>query len=156
MKTAMTIKTRSHALLLLFGLFAMGCVQARMYKWIGPDGVVQYTQTPPPAGAVEEIAPPPPPTVAPEAAMQRLRDREEAVRKARQERELDKGIANQQAEMSAAREKNCRISRSNLQKLMDNPGGLMKLPDGSYQRVSEETRQQRIEDARKGVADFCN
>jgi hypothetical protein len=130
-----------------------------IYKWIGDDNQVHYTQMPPPHGikairiqrsdvpAVEETAEEAEVTDEPEQTVfdDTPGDQAEA------EGDAD---ANEDAQIAQALRENCSNARKNLESL--NRGQVRYVdPDGKIIRLSEEERQQRIEEARAQIGVLC-
>lgn len=137
-------------------LAAFGLAQAAMYKWVDENGVTQYSQFPPPAREYQTVVPPPPPAEDPEGAQQQLEQllqKQDEAAKARTE------TAEKEQKAAAAaerRKENCRIARSNLEKLNTSGGRRIIGPDGVAYYQTEEERQQRIAEAQKHIDEFCD
>jgi glutaredoxin len=56
------------SVLSLLALLCMSAAHAQLYKWVGPDGKITYTDTPPPANAPGRVETKPLPTAAAAAA----------------------------------------------------------------------------------------
>lgn len=132
-----------------------GLAQAAMYKWVDENGVTQYTQYPPSNRKAEVMVPPPPPAEDPQGAQQKLEDllkRQDEQREALATTEQEQTKAKEQ---TAAREKNCRNARRNLEVLTT--GGRKRIigPDGVATFLTDEDRAARIAEAEKQIAEFC-
>jgi len=140
----------------LLGLFAIStALQAGMYRWVDENGVTQYTQTPPPNQDADRLRPPPPPAEDPKTARERLDRQLQAVDDRREDRDLADAERRKQAEKRKIAEQNCQNARTNLERLDRAGNRLILMPDGNYQRMAEEDRQRRIEEARKVVNENC-
>ena len=124
--------------------------EARMYKWVDKDGVVQYSQTLPPSGEAEEVKPPPKPS-APSQASQ-----PEPEKMEQKSAESDGPTAEEIAESDKIKQENCGIARSNLDLYTNLGRKLVKTPDGLYKRYTEEERQAEIVKAKEAIKEYCN
>ena len=128
--------------------------QARIYKWVDKDGVVQYTQTPPPAGvSSSEIKPPPPPPDAAAAAKQ-LQQTQAEFNKSRDE-SIKAGEEQQKEKQQAAdRKQKCEQARLREQSLQ-RPRVKVVGKDGERRRMTEDERQAGLAKAREMVNKLC-
>jgi len=151
----------SRILLLTAGFLALTAPLQQLaakdvYKWVNDAGIVQYTQFPPPQGIESiKVRSGPPPADNPaninadleaqvEAMDERTEDRETAVRKSEMEAEIER----------ISRE-NCATARKNLAELQQGGIKRYRTGDGSVVRMTEEGRQQRIEEANSQIQEFC-
>ncbi len=133
-------------------LLASG-VNAEIYKWVDENGQTHYTQQPPESGQAETIQVPPPPPIDDTAAeVEELIEQQEAAEKSAREAEQEQ---QQEAERLAAIQKNCEIAQANLKLYQDNPGRRMMDEAGNVYRLTEEERQQKIEESRQQIEEFC-
>ena len=141
-------------LALLLALLVSAAVQAEIYRWVDENGVTIYSQTPPPDSEAKRIKTSPAPT----GAENSQRQLEEEMQKLEDYRE-DKALAEEKRQKEERErqlnEENCRKARSNLDNLTALSRRLLKMPDGSYQRLTEEQRQQKMEEARKMIEKYC-
>jgi hypothetical protein len=142
-------------LVLLCLLLTAATTHAGMYRWVDEFGVTHYSQTPPPDQDADKIAPPPPPAVDPEEARRRLDKQLQAVDDRREDRELAAEEKRRQKEALQIDQQNCANARANMEKLERSSNRLVKSPDGTYTRFSEEQRQQHIEKARTIIDKHC-
>ena len=151
----------SPKLLLLASLFVSAAllqspVRGEMYKWTNAAGEVQYTQVPPSGGIkTEKIQGAPPPADDPDEIIEKLQNEVDAMDEtlARQEGEAkEKSL---RKEIDAAYEKNCISSRNNLAKLQEGGRKRYLTPDGRVIHLSEEERQQRINETKDQIDEFC-
>ncbi len=142
-------------LALLLALMTTATVQGEIYRWVDENGVTVYSEVPPPDGEADMVKTAPAPSINPEesqrqldADMQKLEDNQEdkaLAAEKKQEQELNKQVY----------EENCRIAKDNLNNLIPAARRLVQMPDGSYVRLTEEERQQRMDEARKNIDEFC-
>ncbi len=147
---------RQVTILCLVGLTAVGTVaQAAMYRWVNEQGVTVYSQTPPPSGHATRIPPPPPPPqgapTAPSLQEQLNQiDKQNAERREREAKEAK--LRQRQAVIDA----NCEAARHNLQVLQGPARRNFAGEDGTYQHFTDEERQQRIQEAKDQIKEFCS
>jgi hypothetical protein len=127
---------------------------AAMYKWIDADGSTQYGQYPPAGVQAERVHVSPPPASQPQAApspQQRLKELER-----HQQEQADKEAeAAAEKQKAATLKQNCEIEKKNLAGLQMGGHRLTRLPDGSYTRLSEEERLERVAEAEKNIKEYC-
>jgi hypothetical protein len=131
-------------------------VQAQVYKWVDSTGQVQYTQMPPPEGVESaRIESEPPPVTEPSATITSPQERLQAS----EEQKKQQAEANTDKEMQAENERiakqNCITARNNLEQLNRSGQIRYRTGDGEVLRLSEEQRQQRIEEAQGQIKEFC-
>lgn len=130
--------------------------RGEMYKWTNAAGEVQYTQTPPPGGIkTEVIQGAPPPADDPDKITEKLQNEVEAMDETRASQEKASKEKSLRQEIDAAYEKNCISSRNNLATLQEGGRKRYLTPDGQVIRLSEEERQQRINEAKDQIDEFC-
>ena len=142
-------------LCLLCAVVSAPAQAADFYRWVDANGVTHYSQTPPPNRETDQLEPPPPPAEAPPKARERLDAQLQKLDERREERELEAEAEHKAQEAERIRQQNCRIARSNLENLEIATNSLMRLPDGSYERMDEETRQAKMEEARRAIEKYC-
>ncbi len=140
-------------LLILAGL-ATGS-QAAMYKWVDANGVTVYSQTPPASGPSTRVKPPPPPAMTPEEARERLDRSRQNLEDAAEDRELASQKDSQKDDQADTFKANCSAARNNLMNWEGNPRKLVGQSDGTYARVTEEERQQKMQEGRHMIEKFC-
>mgnify|MGYP001061073417 CR=1 FL=1 len=139
---------------LLLALLAGTTAQAEIYRWVDENGVTQFSSSPPPEGEAEQVKINPPPKTdlnvrkQLEADMQELEDE-------REDRELAERKQQEEEKKRELAETNCRNAKSNLENLTVATQRLLKMPDGSYQRLTEEQRQEKLQEARKTIDEYC-
>lgn len=129
---------------------------ADVYKWTDEDGQVHYTQQPPTGREAQEIKAPPPPTIDPRDAQKQIDDLIKQQEKQDRERTFEKALKKQKVQQQENEEKRCETAKSNLQKYQNNPNKLVRMPDGTVNRITEEERQQRISSLKEQVNVYCN
>jgi hypothetical protein len=128
-----------------------------MYKWTDETGQTVYSQTRPPTGNATRIDKAPAPD--PAAAEQRRQQlREQLERSYDQETEQGRLEAEEEEaeRQRQTRSKNCEAARKNLQTLENLGRRMVRTPDGDYQLLSEQARQEKMEKARADIEKYCN
>jgi hypothetical protein len=130
-------------------------LMAETYRWVNDEGVVTYSQTPPPDQQAERIKLRG--TAAPSDSQhsqtrldqlrQRLADREE-------DRQLAKKQRQETKEAQQRKGQNCEAARSNLRNLQGLGNRLYK-SEGEYRRLTEEERQNLMQQARENIKANC-
>ncbi|MCB1865425.1 MAG: DUF4124 domain-containing protein [Chromatiales bacterium] len=130
---------------------------ARTYKYLDEQGRTVYSQVPPAHGTApaEVVAPPPPPAVDPDEARARLDAMRQRLDDAAEDRELAKQKADDERRQAELEANNCRIARSNLANLNALGARRVRDADGSYRRLTEPERIERIAKAEAEVANYC-
>jgi len=129
--------------------------QAGMYRWVDDNGMTVYSQTPPPDRDAHTLKPLPPPAASPEQAQRQLDQQLQQKNDYMEDRELAAEQRRNEQDERKLIEENCRRARSNLENLEDATRRLLLMPDGSYQRLTEEDRQQRMQEARELLDQHC-
>lgn len=150
---------RSVLLLLLLFAFALPAGAQTFYKWTDAQGNVHYTDEPPAQGDYEEVRPATGPADSETAsAAERLQSwRERQVESA--EREAEERAEREEAERAEAiRAENCTRARENARVLEQNTRILLPAGEegGEPERMTDEERLRRLEEARAAVAEFCD
>ena len=139
--------------LVILCLLAPSLSTAEIYKWVGDDGKTNYTQLPPPPGhewkAVREA---PASAVAPAPPATELQERYEEQQK---DSENDAAVAGQEKKNADIRKLNCDAATRNRASLELGGNRLYQTADGEYLRLSEEERQQRIDQAKEQIKKYC-
>lgn len=157
---------RGVALALLL-LPALASAQTSVYRWVDASGQVHFSQTPPPGGRDYDLikggrATPPTPDPGPgdvaadaqddqRARERRFLEEAEAERKAKAEQKEKEKTERAQAEQkcTAARERVTFLEERTARRLV------IKADDGNYARMPEDEFLERLEAARKDVAEHC-
>lgn len=140
-------------LLILAGL-ATGS-QAAMYKWVDENGQTVYSQTPPASGQSTLVKPPPPPAETPEEAQKRLNQQIQKLDDKEEDRELASQKKDEEQNQAEVFNANCAGAQNNLRNLEGNPRKMVGQSDGTYVRLNEEERQQKMQEARDQIEKFC-
>jgi len=130
--------------------------RGEMYKWTNAAGEVQYTQVPPPGEIkTEVIQGAPPPADDPDKINEKLQNEVDAMDEtlSRQEEALKE--KNLRKEKDETYEKNCISARNNLAALQEGGRKRYLTADGQVIHLSEEERQQRINEAKDQIDEFC-
>lgn len=127
---------------------------AEVYRWVDEQGVTQFSQTPPRAQAYDTVKVPPPPEVDAATEEQRKSDIEQLDewQRARQEKQEKQHAKTEEAQQ---RKKNCENARANLDTLENLGTRMLKTPEGEYVRPTEKELEQRQEETRKAIDEFC-
>ncbi len=149
---------RVHLLLpvCLLGLCALlpAHTSADIYKWVDDEGRVNYTQSPPPPGiASETIRQAPEPRVTP--GRPSAITQQERVEENKKEQEENAVQAEQKTQIEDIRRLNCDAATGNLAALELGGSRRYVTADGEYLRLTEEERQQRIEEAKQQIEKYC-
>jgi hypothetical protein len=148
------------ALVVLLAALALPAAAGQVYRWVGPDVVVQYSAQPP-RGVPAEPVSVQRGSVSPEEAsteLQRLRERAglgEAPAAAGAP-VPPRPTAEQQAQREQARAENCRIARENLRVLESARRVMAPNDQGEPVRLDDEQRQARLEETRRQIEQYCN
>ena len=130
--------------------------RGEMYKWTNAAGEVQYTQVPPPGGIkTEVIQGAPPPADDPDKINEKLQNEVDAMDKTLTRQEGEAKEKSLRKEIDEAYEKNCISSRNNLARLQEGGRKRYLTADGQVIHLSEEERQQRINEAKDQIDEFC-
>ena len=144
-----------HPIPLLCALLVTSSAYAETYRWVDENGVVSYSQTPPPSGQVETLEIRVPAGISSEEASKRLDGMRQQLEDRREDRKLAQEEKLKAKQEQQRRQQNCEAARNNLQKLEGLGNRLLKTADGEYRRLTEEERQQRMQEARKNIAENC-
>jgi Domain of unknown function (DUF4124) len=128
---------------------------AEIYKWVDEHGQTHYSQQAPASGEAVTIDVPLPPPVDTDSVQDEVQQLIEQQRAAEQA-ELEAQQAQQsEAERQAAIAENCAIARDNLRLYQDNPGSRLVDENGNVYRLTEEERQQKIQESQQQIEEFC-
>lgn len=137
---------------LLLVVFWTGAADARMYRWVDENGTTVYSQSPPPSGKATEIkvqtATPTPPDNAPATQA-------ESETQAAPEKTASGPSKEQIEESNRIKKENCAAARKNLDIYTNLGNRLIRTPDGLYQRLTEEERQEKIKESQAQIDEFC-
>ena len=151
----MISQTPWKSLLLTLALVSAPLAQAEVYRWVDENGVVHFSQRPPQQGDYQEqklrVAPPADPEAA-RARVDKLIERQKNAEAARRQHRKEAAEAAKKREIQ---QQNCNKARQHLDGLLARPRVLMRNPDGTMTRLTEEERQTRIAETRKRIEEFC-
>lgn len=139
--------------LLILTLFWLGAAEARMYRWVDENGVTVYSQSPPVQGQAEEVkvhtstAPPASRTSPPDNGKQADTGNDPATENGPSKQEI--------AESNRIKAENCKAARHNLDLYQNLGNRLVKTPDGLYKRLTEEQRQEKIQQNQDLIKEYC-
>lgn len=151
----MVIPDFRHLCLLTALLFASNLVHAQIYKWVDENGQINYTQQPPSSGDAEVVKVPPPPPVDTEQAQQEIDQLIEQQETAEETQAETQQEADEAARQQAIFEENCRIAQQNYTQYENNPGRRVMDEDGNVTRLSEEERQQKLQELQEQIELYC-
>jgi hypothetical protein len=147
---------RSGTLLALALTLATASASAAMYKWTDQNGNVQYGQFPPSGVQAERISASgtthkvdPQDSKSPQQRLQELEEQQ------KQQGEQEAEAAAKQ-QLAAQRQNNCELARKNLAVLQEEGHHRVRLPDGTVTYLTDEQKQQRVDQANQQIKDNCN
>ena len=119
---------------------------AQIYKWVDAQGVTHFDAQPPQGQPSTTVVTPAAPASKPKvpANSNVIGDQQD----------IDKTVKKQVAEQQAQLKVFCEQARTNLAQLQNNPR-LREEIDGEMRRLTDQTRQERIIEAQKQIADNC-
>ncbi len=127
---------------------------AAMYKWNDANGETQYGQFPPTGVNATRIKADPKPKSAP--ARKPLEEQVKELDKQMEQQKTAKEEATANKQNAGIREQNCENARSNMTKLGYGGQRLAHMPDGSYERISEEKKQDMLKKNQDAIKEFCD
>jgi Domain of unknown function (DUF4124) len=128
----------------------------KIYKWMDPNGTIQYTQLPPPPDVqVLEIMNAPPPANDAAAERARVQQETEALDERMNERQEATAKAELRAKNKEIRRQNCVTATKNLTELQQGGIKRYRTADGEVLRLSEDDRQKRIAETEKQITENC-
>lgn len=147
---------RAGTLLAMTLILAAAGANAAMYKWTDQNGNVQYGQFPPTGVEAERIsASGTTRKVEPQDSKSPQQRLEELEEQKKQEGEQEAETAATQ-QLAAQRRNNCELARKNLAVLQEEGHHRVRLPDGTVTYLTDEQRQQRVDQANQQIKDNCN
>jgi hypothetical protein len=144
-----------NALLACLLTLATQPLMAETYKWVNDEGVVTYSQSPPPDRQVEQVELRG--TTAPsdsQESQNRLDQLRQRLADSAEDRDLAKKQQQETKEEQQRKRQNCEAARSNLRSL-EGLGNRLYQTEGKYQRLSEEQRQNLMQQARENISANC-
>jgi hypothetical protein len=133
---------------------------AALNKWVDAQGKVHYSDTAPADASVQKlktfVAPDTGSTVSGVPAQKTLAEREAEWKKSQKAKEEASDKEAKAQEALQTRQKNCESARSNLATYENSPRLATYNAQGEKNIMDDSTRQQKIEEARKIVSNYCN
>ena len=122
----------------------------QIYKWVDANGTTHYGAQPPQgqeATSVNTVVASPRPNTAPAPtpAAESVDAEQEAINK-----QVKEDVAAQAAQIA----ENCKIFRTNLAQMQNNPRVRIEV-NGELRRLGEEERQAKIAEAKKAISENC-
>jgi hypothetical protein len=142
-------------LFLIFLVLISTSLSAETYRWVNEDGVVTYSQTPPPGVESQVIKTYSAPSGDAGAAKQKLQKLRQELADREEDRALKKAEQQEKSKNEKVRTENCKAARSNLQTLTSLGNRLYKVGD-QYLRLTEEQKEERIQEAKQQIEEYCN
>jgi hypothetical protein len=140
----------------LVAVLAPLTVPADVYRWVDESGVTVYSQWPAPSvGAVRVDTPKGPGEAERAAAEQRLQQQIEQLQDAADARSAAADERAQAEELARLRQDNCAKARSNLETLQNLGPRMVRKPDGSYVRMTQDEVAAEIRTAREQIDEYC-
>ncbi len=134
---------------LLFALSPL-CQAGQIYKWVDAQGQTHFDAQPPTGQSATVVTPaignvpaPPPRPAAPPSTQ------------VGDQKAVDAKVKKQIADQEAARKAYCENARTNLAQLENNPR-VREEVNGERRRLTEEERQARLLETRKGIEENCS
>lgn len=137
---------------LFFCLFP-AVAAAEIYKWVDEQGQVHYGQSPPADQQAETVKGPP--GVDTEGARKALQERRDKLKELDEQRAERKKAAMEAEQQAQARKERCNAARESLAQLRTQNRVQYINEDGERAFLSEEQRQQRLDEAQKAVEESC-
>ncbi|MBL4638062.1 MAG: energy transducer TonB [Gammaproteobacteria bacterium] len=128
---------------------------ADVYKWVDEEGQTHYSQQAPIGQATEVLKAPPPPTILPADAQQKIDQLINEQNEAKYEQKRYVQQQQQEIKQQEQQQENCKRSQDNLQQFLNNPGRRFQKSDGTVTRLTEEERQQRINQIKLDINEYC-
>lgn len=147
-------------LILVLLLFSVDS-HAALNKWVDASGKVHYSDEPPPANAKVETIHVSADTggtssASATSATKSIAEQELELKKTKQAREDKEKEAEKLKEAARTKLHNCDLARDNLRVLTDSPRIATYGDNGERSYMDDATRQQRLEEGRKLVDQYCN
>lgn len=121
---------------------------AQIYKWVDDQGVTHFDAQPPVGRQTQQIdIQKPPAAPAPNNSQPTIDAQAE-------QRAVDTEVKKKVAQEEARRAEDCKILRTNLAQLRNNPRVREQTEDG-LKRLSEDERNDRITETQKAIEDNC-
>ncbi len=132
---------------------------AALHKWVDADGKVHYSDTVPPEVSTQTVRnisgkgqTDAPASYSPKSVAEREAD----MRKTKQEKEEAAKKKAQQDANAETKSRNCEAARQNVRALEEGARIVTYDANGERSFMEDDTRAQRLEEARKAVSANCN
>ena len=142
-------------ILLITSLFTAGIANAEIYRWVDENGRTTYSQIRPADQESERIRPSGARAPSNEEAWQEVERIQKGLDESREKRKQAQETTRKQKEEAALKRRNCETARLNLERYQGDPGRLLRQPDGSYVRLTQEERETRIAETREQIEQYC-
>jgi len=148
-----------HLLALVLSTLPTGTYAEQIFRWVGADGVVHFSEHPPPGVNAEAISI--------RSGSGGGEQATEELKRLREKAGLGEGkpppaagqapaaSAEQQAESARVREENCRIAQENQRVLENAPRVMVKDAEGNPVRLDDDQREARLAETRKQIEQYC-
>lgn len=133
---------------------ASGIVAAETYKWTDDEGNVHYSQQPPPGDLEAKTIDTP--NAGSEAGKSEMQRRLEAFQQREEKREEAEKERQRQQKKAEIYRKNCQTAKDRLAELQQSSRVRAFDEDGNMRRLSVEEHQQRVDNVKKDVEEYCN
>lgn len=140
-------------LTLLMAVLALP-VNAAMYKWNDANGKTQYGQFPPAGVNATRIESSAEPKSAP--VRKPLQEQVKDMNKQLEQQNAAKEEAAVKKQNAEIRKQNCENARNNITQLGYGGHRLARKPDGTYERLTEEQKQEMIKKNQDAIEEFCD
>jgi hypothetical protein len=141
-------------------LFTSMNALAALNKWVDAEGKVHYSDSAPADVTVQKLKVPSPAgsesNVGGVPAQKTLAEREADWKKSQKTKEEASTKEAKEQEAIKIKQKNCESARSNLAAYENSPRMASFSASGEKTIFDESARQQKIEEARKTVSEYCN
>lgn len=121
---------------------------AQIYKWVDDQGVTHFDAQPPAGRSTQTIDLQKPPAAAP------TNNSQPAIDAQAEQRAIDTEVKKKVAQEQSRRAEDCKILRTNLSQLQNNPR-VREEVEGGLKRLSEDERKARIAETQKAIEDYC-
>lgn len=126
------------------------CQAAQIYKWVDAQGVTHFDAQPPAGQQAQQIDVQKPPTPPPQSPVSPL----DAPAAQTEQRTIDNEVKKKVAQEQAKRAEDCKILRTNLAQLQNNPR-VREQVEGGLKRLSDDERKTRITETQNAIKDYC-
>ncbi len=140
----------------LIAVLLPAAVAADVYRWVDENGVTVYSQWPAPTAEAVRVETPPGPSEAAQAAAEaRLQQQREQLQDAADARSAAAEERAQSAALAQQRSENCAKARQNLETLQNLGPRMVRKPDGSYVRMTQDEVAAAMRTAREQIDEYC-